>query len=249
MLLRNRFPRLIAVASHKHLSVSTWLNRFAASCHLGFGIQLDPEGQGELAQLIRMVRNVSLSTTADDFVWRWNLKGNFSTWSAYKFLVYDGVDDRRIPHLWTIKIPLRAKIFLWLAGRNRVLTAEQLVERGWSGPTICLLCCQDEENLDHLLFRCAYAIAVWNRLLHGYRRTCRSLLTSPGNLASRWCRARRPLEGQARTALDLCLAAGCWEIWLERNHRIFDDRPTSSVDCCKRIVATINIWSCVLGGK
>ncbi len=247
-LLRHWFPSLFASTSLKHLSVTRWLRRFASSRNLGFSNPLDHEGQGELMQLNFVVQNIALDSNSDAIVWRWNCNGRFSARSAYNFLVFDGVDDRRITQLWTAKIPLRIKIFIWLAARNRVLTADRLVKRGWAGPSICLLCCHDEECLEHLLFRCSYARAVWGRVLHGKWHMLTLLLNEPGDLANRWSRITGSVAGRDRDYINVCAAATCWELWMERNHRIFDNRVSNPGECGKRIAATIHLWKIALGG-
>ncbi len=194
------------------------------------------------------MRNVFLTNNSDVISWRWCSRGRFSVRSAYNFLIFDGVDNRRILHLWKIKIPLRTKKFIWLAARNRVVTADLLAKRGWYGPSICLLCCADAECLKHFFFGCPYARTVWSWILCGDQRALLNLLNSSGDLATRWRRTRSPLKGRARALLDLCIAAKCWELWMERNHRIFNNRPTRSVDCGMRIISTINLWMFALGG-
>ncbi len=248
MLLRNRFPTLFASATHKHITVNKWVDRFASDRNLGFDNQFALDARGELSQLNLVVRSTVLSDNSDVLCWRWSGNGRFNARSAYNFLAFDGVDDRRISHLWNIKIPLRIKIFLWLAATYRVLTADLLAKRGWAGPSICALCNSDGEFLEHLLFRCSFARAVWNRILRGNRHLLMTLLASLGDLTSRWTRSRRTLQGRAQTSLDLSIAATCWELWLERNHRIFDDHPTSAAYSGKRIASTINMWSNLLGG-
>ncbi len=201
-LLRNRFPSLFASTSHKHISVNCWLHRFASSRNLGFSNILDHDGQGELSQLNIVIRNTSLVFNSDANAWRWNSNRRFSARSAYNFLVFDDVDDRRILHLWNIKIPLHIKIFLWLAARNRVPTADLLIKRGWYGPSICLLCSCDEECLEHLLFRCSYARSVWSRVLQGNQHLLTTLLNESGDLATRWRRTRLLIEGRVQDYLD-----------------------------------------------
>ncbi len=147
--LRNRFPSLFASSSHKHIAVNKWLLRFASHQNLGFGPHLSPEGQSELQQLNTLIHSSALTTNSDGISWRWCSNRRFNAQSAYSFLIFDGVDDRRIPHLWSIKILPRTKFFLWLAARNRILTAELLAKRGWIGPSICVLCSSDTKRLEH----------------------------------------------------------------------------------------------------
>ncbi len=111
-VLRYCFSNLFAIATHKHLTVHKWLDRFTPCRYLGFDNNLSLESQSELSLLSNLVGSLNLSATTDSFLWRWSAKGTFSMGSAYLFLSFDGVDDRKIRHLWNIKIPLRIKVFL-----------------------------------------------------------------------------------------------------------------------------------------
>ncbi len=111
-VLRYRFNNLFASASHKLLSVRKWLTRYIPSRFLGFGNNLSPESQHELTQLNNLVRSINLTASPDMLLWRWSDKGIFTTGSAYRFLSFGGVVDRKIGRLWNIKIPLRVRIFL-----------------------------------------------------------------------------------------------------------------------------------------
>jgi hypothetical protein len=41
--------------------------------------------------------------------------------------------------IWKLKYPLKAKIFLWLALSNKVLTWDNFKKRAWQGPGWCIL--------------------------------------------------------------------------------------------------------------
>lgn len=153
-----------------------------------------------------------------------------------------GIIDCTISHLWKLKIPLRIKFFLWLASRNRVLTADTLSKRGWQGPSIYSLCCKNEEKLEHLLFECKFAVSLWINLLHGILNTTHLLL----NLPSRWSRARKPQSGQARLLFDLFFTATCWELWKERNTRIFENRETGSGEVGNKVFSSVILWNSIM---
>ncbi len=225
-----------------------WFKHYAARSNLGFGAQLSLEGQHELSQLRSLVDISSFSTNQYGVCWRWSNNGIYSARSAYNFLSFDGVDDRRIPHLWRIKIPPRIKIFLWLAAMNKVLTHELLAKRGWHGPSICALCCCDTEGLVHLFFLCPYARSVWSWVLQGDQLILSALLNNSEDLTNRWRKTRMHLRGRALEAFDIILATTCWEIWLERNRRVFDNCLERSEDCGRKTVSTTKLWSMALGG-
>ncbi len=246
--MSNLFLSLYAVANLKHMFVNQWLRRFAAKDNLGFGPSLNFEEQQELGPMRNLIAGFMLSVDLDSISWRWSSNGRFSVSSAYNFLTFDGVDDSNIRHLWSLRIPLRIKLFLWLAGRNRLLTADLLARRGWQGPSICVLCGADVENLVHPLFRCPFARAMWAQLFQNFPSVRQKLYSGFRDLASRWSRARVSLPGRLQGSFDIWLAAGCWELWNERNIRIFENSFCSSKGCGKRVGSTAWLWSSVLGG-
>ncbi len=158
------------------------------------------------------VASISLSSSPDSISWRWSNDGLFSAKSAYTFLCFDGIDDRKIRHLWGLRIPLKLKIFVWPVLRYKLLTADRLAKRGWIGPTICSLCSAGGENLDHLLFLCPYARSVWEGCISSWPSSCSRLLNTSGDVAGRWKAAREFTTGSSKAEFDCLFVAGCWEI-------------------------------------
>jgi hypothetical protein len=60
-------------------------------------------------------------------------------------------------------MPLKLKLFAWLAGLDKLLTWAALQRRGWMGPSICLLCRSGPEDLLHLLIYCPFSKVVWQQ--------------------------------------------------------------------------------------
>lgn len=204
------------------------------------------EGQDEIQRFSDLAVDFPLSSEVDSIAWRWNNGRKFSVHSGYNFLIFGGVIDRRISQLWKLKIPLRIKIFMWLASKNRVLTTDTLSKRGWQEPSICALCHRNGENLEHLLFECTYAKSLWRILLHGMPTTIHLLLNLPGDLPIRWSRARNSQSGQAKIRLDHFFAAACWELWKERNSRIFENRVAGSDEVGNKVLSSVNFWNSTL---
>ncbi len=190
-----------------------------------------------------LVASTSLSFIPDAIIWRWNSNGIFTIKSAYYFLCFDGVDDRIITYLWGWRIPLKIRIFLWLALRHKLLTGDRLIIRWWVGPSFCSLCNASEETLDHLLLVCPYAKAVWSGALHNWPAVCYRFLNSPEDLASRWRVAHSSSPGRLKNVFDSLFAAVCWEIWSERNRRIFDDILISRDRCVLKVLNTVKSWN------
>jgi hypothetical protein len=55
--------------------------------------------------------------------------GKYSTKSMYKYLLHRGVNNKRMRRLWKSKLPMKMKIFIWLAFQNRIQSGEVGVER------------------------------------------------------------------------------------------------------------------------
>nr|CAD1836467.1 unnamed protein product [Ananas comosus var. bracteatus] len=64
--------------------------------------------------------------------------------------------DARATKLWRLLIPLKVKVFCWLILKKRPITADNLLKRGWTGNTTCVLCGMTEETVDHLFTQCVF---------------------------------------------------------------------------------------------
>jgi hypothetical protein len=49
---------------------------------------------------------------------------------------------------------------VWLVIRNIIQTADNLGKKRWQGSNLCQLC-DEEENTEHLVFRCPIAVFMW----------------------------------------------------------------------------------------
>jgi hypothetical protein len=91
--------------------------------------------------LVAMVAHTRLNGVEDLFVWGLHQNGQFSIKSMYNDLIVDThmVFSRT---LWSLKIPLRIKIFLWYFKREVVLTKDNLARQNWEGNKLCAFCAQ-----------------------------------------------------------------------------------------------------------
>jgi hypothetical protein len=63
--------------------------------------------------------------------------------------------------LWKWNVALKIKLFFWLILENKVLTWENLVSKGWEGPSFCILCARGPETVNHLFIHCLFTRQVW----------------------------------------------------------------------------------------
>nr|CAD1827580.1 unnamed protein product [Ananas comosus var. bracteatus] len=89
---------------------------------------------------------------------------------------------------------------------------------------------------------------VWTHLLQHHLTTHRALLALPGDLPARWNRARISIRGRRRIrGFDTLLTSTCWELWKERNKRIFDNQLSRSDEIERKVIDTMALWQRALG--
>jgi hypothetical protein len=179
---------------------------------------------------------ISLKEEPDSLVWAGgdasgipSVKNIFDALLSLKNLVPDLSWRQQV---WKWKIPLKYKLFVWLAGIDRILTWDSLRRRGWEGPGFCSLCRQAPEDIHHLLIHCKFTKEVWSRLLTQF------------NLPFSWsgdtitdCFNSWLLNKSSPT----CLAAHIsWHLWIERNRALFENRSPSTLAVFYRVLATFS---------
>ena len=185
-------------------------------------------------------------TTTSTATWRWTTQGAFTTSSAYARLHDRGFVDKINLALWSIKIPTKIKVFIWVAMRDSLLTQQILRERGCNVEPGCHLCNdRNVETSEHLLFSCTYAVCFWSELLSGWYAMLGGSQTHPG--WSLWWSTRSNTQARLRNLWDAIWAAGCWALWKERNRRLFTQRRTEMRSLAANAAREAFNWYRVLG--
>lgn len=152
--------------------------------------------------------------------WKWTSNGDFSTASTYIILMESGIS---MPHnlaLWSLKIPTKIRIFLWVAMQDKLLTQQNLSMKGCAVPLGCHLCSNSGmETTGHLLHSCTFAIRLWQILAPQSHP-----LTQTDELHLFWWTPRETMSKTSRAKWDATWAAGCWNLWKERNRRLFSSK-------------------------
>lgn len=76
------------------------------------------------------------SLEADNIAWRWSSKGVFY---VHSFLSFEDINNTEFDSLWISKIPLKIKLFMQLVRKNRILTKDNLIKRGWIESDECFV--------------------------------------------------------------------------------------------------------------
>ena len=101
---------------------------------------------------------------------------------------------------------------------------------------LCTLCKQEQETRDHLFLACSFSNVIWRRVLSlcGLNR---EVLSWNGELA--W--AVKKLKGKALITMVLKVgwSAFIYEIWRERNRRIFKQKEENTEHILEHIKTTV----------
>ncbi|XP_057856822.1 uncharacterized protein LOC131066134 [Cryptomeria japonica] len=193
--------------------------------------------QKEIIKGIMQEYTPMLSTKEDTLRWCGSKLGQYSMKIGYSIL--DKTEERKewpIKLMWSSPILPKARVFTWLALKKRILTWERLRRLGFLGPLRCIMCKKVEESLDHLLLQCEEAQTVWSFLL-GKLGWMAPLPNTILDLFSSW-----NIPSRRSVFSSLWLVASSlvvWEIWKERNKKIFQEKEDSTESLLLRVQRAI----------
>ncbi|KAH7843862.1 hypothetical protein Vadar_021521 [Vaccinium darrowii] len=120
--------------------------------------------------------------------------------------------------IWFPRSVPRWAIILWIALLGRLSTKDRLLAWGVTSDDVCTLCGADHESHDHLFFGCQYASRIWSHFFHlnGVNRHGLKLRDEEA-----WIVQHSGGSSMKNTIYKLSLAAVVYNIWRERNGRIF----------------------------
>ncbi|KAJ4748165.1 RNA-directed DNA polymerase (reverse transcriptase)-related family protein [Rhynchospora pubera] len=172
----------------------------------------------QLAQVLQIlhITSVSPSLATDKAVWTLQENTLFSTKSLHSFIKMIPKHNSTLKEIWKLKIPPRMIIFLWRMLQNRIATVDTLRKRGWPMPSICYLCRNGEDSVQHLFNECRYTLQAKH-----------SLFCYPHNLqlfqiyTTLLLLSKSP---QVPVQTKELLAIMTFLIWRERCQRIFNEK-------------------------
>lgn len=199
----------------------------------------------QFTNLWEMTHGIHLDpSTTDSILWKLTKDGCYSSKSAYTMQFF-GHPKSCMPSLvWKPWAPPKCKIFAWLIIQNRVWTADRLQKRGWPNCGTCKLCNQAQESASHLLFKCRFTICVWSRVKNwlGLQDVNPATWHTMRNVKEWWNEAIHK-QGQSKKAMASLAMLVSWEIWKERNARVFRNNASTLSMLVTKIKDEAAIWS------
>jgi hypothetical protein len=181
----------------------------------------------EFVLLFSTLVGVQLSDQKDSIRWRWTASGDYSAASGYEAQFMGAYPHYRASTIWRAKTEPKCRFFAWLAIQGKSLTADNLAKKNWPCNPHCPLCyCMNETN-EHLLAECNFTEAIWDKIAHDLQVHPVLVPFHKGNISS-WIEA----AGRAGNKKQQHINAGIvflfwWNIWKERNRRIFENKEAS----------------------
>ncbi|OMO91045.1 Endonuclease/exonuclease/phosphatase [Corchorus capsularis] len=117
----------------------------------------------------------------DRIIWHFTRDGNYSVKSGYKLLLSktSSIDDNGQSSsgvqqagywrkIWNLNVAPKIQNFIWRACKNVIPTKENLFKRRCGLNPDCNRCGEEVESLEHILFFCPFAQAVWRASFFSY---------------------------------------------------------------------------------
>jgi hypothetical protein len=141
--------------------------------------------------------------------------------------------------VWTGWAPARCKFFIWTLMLNKVLTADALLRRQWENGYFCPLCRRNLETPQHLFTECLYTNKVWSEMANRLRLA----EIQPSNWIGKnlsvqeWLTSLLGNRPKKETKVLFPVAnLICWELWKERNMRVFEKKELKVADLIGKIM-------------
>jgi len=167
-----------------------------------------------------------LVSLSNQLRWGRNSEGNFNLKEAKRIVTgfNNQNPDQVWKNLWQNPHWMKIKLFIWLVQQKKILTWENLLKRGFVGPSKCPLCGLQEETMNHLLNLCPFTSTVWDWVASIFRHTDRDRL-SITNALKNW---RKNFSGNEIINKAWILVPGfvIWDVWKECNGKILKSKTS-----------------------
>ena len=107
---------------------------------------------------------IRLCNRLDSLVWMFHRRsGQITARSTYEYIASShchDIPEKILVIIWKFKLPLKVICFVWLCLSNQINTWDNMLKKGWTGPSCCCLCMGDAESVNHLFVDCRFTREV-----------------------------------------------------------------------------------------
>lgn len=171
----------------------------------------------------------------------------YSVKSGYWAVTHDLLEDEPInppvgsivikDKIWKLTILPKIKQFLWKVVSGAIPTYVQLCTRGINIDPVCQRCCLDEETINHALFLCPHANAVWRC----FDLSVAQLFTD--SLEDNFEVLFSLQHSNDHSHIRRLSFWVVWFIWKSRNEFLFQHRNSHPVEDFQRASRAHNEWN------
>nr|XP_023874114.1 uncharacterized protein LOC111986661 [Quercus suber] len=155
------------IAYNREASMASSLERLGTGAQRSWNVRLLREPNdwesGEVEDFLRTLgSNLPQSEHGDRMRWKLSKKRNFNTRSFYNKLRCPSSIIFPWKGVWKVKAPPRVSFFVWSAAWEKILTGDNLPDRGFDFVDWCIMCRCNGETVNHLLLHCDKAYQLWS---------------------------------------------------------------------------------------
>ena len=147
-------------------------------------------------------RKILVSSFSDQLIWGRNTEGNFNLKEAKRMAL--GFDyqnpDQVWKNLWQNPHWMKIKLFMWLIQQKKIITWENILKKGFVGPSKCYLCGTQEEMMEHLLNLCPFTSNLCDWVASVFRKTNRDKLSITNTLKN-WRNNSQAMKSSTKLGL------------------------------------------------
>ena len=237
---------VVPLAIRKERTVAQGMQGLSWLADISGGLNLI--GLYEYFQLWDVIAETHLSQEEDSHFWRFDSSGQFSSKSAYQAFFNGAIPFEHWKRLWKSWAPQKCKVFLWLAMRERCWTADRLAKRGLPHPAKCVLCDQEDEDIQHLLTTCVVSQDFWFQVLVPLGFGTKAPGQHETSFVEWWKRAAKQTPKEKKKGLNSIIILGAWTIWKHRNACVFECEQPSISGLLREFKEGYHLW-CLAGAR
>nr|XP_043623020.1 uncharacterized protein LOC122594653 [Erigeron canadensis] len=197
-----------------------------------------PDGWSEKFSILQGITPPVLqSDKEDDVLWvtNSNLQVDFSTKQIWQDLKYNWPNIDWKDMVWFKHFNPRHAFILWLAVQGKLQTKDRIAK--WCHNSVqCVLCKVENETHEHMFFNCKFSADIWLRL-RTFRWNMRDYIALQDIIQEN---VRIKKQNNIGTVVNKIIpAASVYQIWQERNVRIFQEKERNEESICNIIKESV----------